>query len=102
MTAHQFNAVLATIGWSRNVLAEKLGMGSDRAVRRWASGQNQIPQGIAAWLLLVARTLEDLPPPADWQGDDTHGGHAADTTPDTRGTEKVDKSLTLAAPRSRN
>jgi len=78
MTADEFNAVLITIGWSRNVLAEKLGMHSARAVQRWSSGQNPIPSGIAAWLLLVARALEDLPPPADWQGDDTHSGHVAD------------------------
>ena len=31
MTAAEFNATLAAIGWPRNVLADKLGMGSDRA-----------------------------------------------------------------------
>jgi hypothetical protein len=28
--------------WRRSAQADKLGMGSDRAVRRWASGQNPI------------------------------------------------------------
>ena len=78
MTAAEFNIVLELIGWSRNTLAQRLGMGSDRAVRRWSSGQNAIPPAIAAWLLLVARALEDLPPPADWQDDDTPRGKVAD------------------------
>ena len=82
MTAHQFNAVLITIGWSRNELAQRLGMHSDRAVRRWSFGQNPIPPGIAAWLMLVARTLEDLPPPTNWQGAEMHSGHAVNDTPD--------------------
>ena len=82
MTAHEFNIVLEAIGWSPKVLAEKLGMNSARAVQRWSFGQNPIPPGIAAWLMLVARTLEDLPPPADWQGAEMHGGHAANDTPD--------------------
>ena len=67
MTAAEFNATLAAIGWPRSVLGDKLGMGSDRAVRRWASGQNPVPSRIAAWLREVARTLADLPPPEDWQ-----------------------------------
>ena len=66
MTAAEFNIVLESIGWSRNTLAQRLGLGSDRAVRRWSSGQNTIPAAIAAWLLEVARTLEELPPPKDW------------------------------------
>jgi len=71
MTAAEFNIVLESIGWSRNTLAQRLGMGSDRAVRRWSAGQNPVPSSVAAWLLLVARALEDLPPPKDWQAADT-------------------------------
>jgi len=82
MTADEFNAVLITIGWSRNVLADKLGMHSARAVQRWSSGQNKVPSGIAAWLQQVARALLDLPPPADWQDADMHRGRAADDTHD--------------------
>lgn len=78
MTTHEFNAVLAVIGWSRAALAEKLGMHSDRAVRRWSSGQNAIPPAIAAWLRQVAHALESLPPPADWQDDHAHGGYESE------------------------
>ncbi len=77
MTAEEFNATLAAIGWSQNVLASRLGLSSDRAVRRWASGQNPIPPRIAAWLTKVVRTLEDVPPPADWQS----GGGQRGTSP---------------------
>ena len=66
MTAAEFNVVLESIGWSRNTLAQRLGLGTDRAVRRWSAGQNAIPPAISAWLLEVARTLEELPPPKDW------------------------------------
>jgi hypothetical protein len=38
--------------------------------------------GIAAWFLPVAQTVENLPPPADWQGADMLGGHSADTSLD--------------------
>jgi hypothetical protein len=44
MTADEFNVLLAQLGWSISFLAySKLGMTSDRAVRRWRSGQNRIP-----------------------------------------------------------
>ena len=68
MTAHQFNALLAQLGWTIPFLAySKLGMTSDRAVRRWRSGQNRVPYALADWLRLVARTVEDLPPPKEWE-----------------------------------
>jgi hypothetical protein len=66
MTAEEFTDTLAAIGWPQGVLAARLGMGSDRAVRRWAAGQNPVPPGIVAWLRQLTRTLEKLPPPAEW------------------------------------
>jgi hypothetical protein len=69
MTADEFNALLAQLGWSISFLAySKLGMTSDRAVRRWRSGQNRIPSALADWLRLVARMLEGLPPPKELNG----------------------------------
>jgi hypothetical protein len=65
VTADQFNATLEQIGWSRRGLAERLGMNSDRAVRRWSNSQNAIPEAVAAWMREVARTLRNLPPPVD-------------------------------------
>jgi hypothetical protein len=48
MTADEFNALLAQLGWSTSFLAyRKLGMASDTAVRRWRSGQNRIPPALA-------------------------------------------------------
>jgi hypothetical protein len=62
MTAGEFGALLAQLGWSISFLAySKLGMTSDRAVRRRRSGQNRID-----WIRLVAWTLEGLPPPKEW------------------------------------
>ena len=68
MTADEFNALLVQLGWSISFLAyRKLGMASDTAVRRWRSGQNRIPGALADWLRLVARTVEELPPPKEWE-----------------------------------
>ncbi|HME20473.1 MAG TPA: hypothetical protein VKI44_03790 [Acetobacteraceae bacterium] len=55
--------------WTIPFLAHsKLGMTSDRAIRRWRSGQNRILSALADWLLqLIARTVENLPPPKDWE-----------------------------------
>jgi len=82
MTAAEFNVVLESIGWSRNELARRLGLGTDRAVRRWSSGQNAVPPAISAWLLEVARVLENLRPPEDWQDAERPGGYLASITPD--------------------
>lgn len=68
MTTEEFDALLVQLGWSVPFFAHsKLGLASDRAVRRWRSGQNQIPSALADWLRLVARTMEDLPPPKEWE-----------------------------------
>jgi hypothetical protein len=68
MTADEFDALLGQLGWTIPFLAHsKLGLTSDRTVRRWRSGQNRIPSALADWLRLVARTVEDLPPPDEWE-----------------------------------
>jgi hypothetical protein len=66
MTRDQFNEALAAIGWSRAVLADRLGLSSDRIIRRWSAGTHPVPPRIEEWLILVARTLRDIPPPTDW------------------------------------
>jgi hypothetical protein len=63
MTAEEFNATLAATGWSAAELARRLSLGSDRAVRRWASGQNPVPPPVALWLRQVAAAITALPPP---------------------------------------
>jgi hypothetical protein len=68
VTPDEFDALLAQLGWSNSFLAySKLGLTSDRTVRRWRSGQNRIPPALADWLRLVAHTVEDLPPPKEWE-----------------------------------
>jgi hypothetical protein len=76
MTHDQLNETLHRLSWSRVALAARLGMSNDRAIRRWANGTYPVPPAIADWLLLVAQTLEDMPPPENWRnsgsGDSTH------------------------------
>ena len=68
VTPDEFNALLAQVGWSNSFFAySKLGMTSDRAVRRWRAGQNRIPPALADWLRSVARAVQDLPPPKEWE-----------------------------------
>lgn len=66
MTRDQFNETLDSIGWSRAVLAHKLGLNSDRVIRLWAAGGVSVPPQITRWLRQVAETLATLPPPKDW------------------------------------
>ena len=64
MTADEFNTLLAQRGWSTSFLAfRQLGLASDHAVRRWRYGRTRYH----GWLRLVARTLQDLPAPRDWE-----------------------------------
>ena len=53
MTPPEFRLCLDLLAWSQRGLARLLGL-DDRGVRRWASGQNEIPDNIAHWLATLA------------------------------------------------
>ena len=66
MTAREFNAALATIGWSRRQLADMLGCDHNLPAR-WGSGYALVPASIGSWLEQLARALIANPPPTDWR-----------------------------------
>ena len=62
MTPPEFRLCLEFLAWSQRSLARMLGL-DDRSVRRWASGQNEIPDNIAHWLATLAAFHAKHPPP---------------------------------------
>jgi transcriptional regulator with XRE-family HTH domain len=62
MTADRFRECLAMLHWSQRGLAEILYC-DDRLVRRWAQGNEPVPESIARWIEKLAFTHEALPPP---------------------------------------
>jgi DNA-binding transcriptional regulator YiaG len=62
MTRAEFRACLEQLAWSQRDLARVLGL-DDRLMRRWASGQNEIPGNIAHWLTTLATFHAKHPPP---------------------------------------
>ena len=62
MTPERFRACLDALFWSGRLLAALLDI-DERQVRRWASGQYEIPPDIAAWLERRAQAMEADPPP---------------------------------------
>jgi hypothetical protein len=58
-----FLADLETLRWDAIDLAERLGLHSDRAARRWISGQNTPPAEVAAWVRVMAELTRLHPPP---------------------------------------
>ena len=68
MTSAEMVECLGQIGWTATELARRLGV-SDRSVRRYLSGERQIPDNLADWLRQVATALQSVPPvPAGWRG----------------------------------
>jgi hypothetical protein len=63
MTPNEMRLCLERRGWSQRGLARLLEL-DDRLVRRWASGQNEIPENIAHWLATLAAFHAKHPPPA--------------------------------------
>ena len=62
MTPERFRQCLDALSWSGRGLAALLGI-DERQVRRWASGEYEVPDNIAAWLERLARFHERNPPP---------------------------------------
>ena len=62
MTPPEFRLCLDLLAWSQRGLARLLGL-DDRGVRRWASGQNEIPHDIATWLATLAACHARHPAP---------------------------------------
>jgi hypothetical protein len=62
MTPREFRICLELLAWSQRGLARQLGF-DDRTVRRWASGQNEIPSNIAHWLATLAAFHAKHPAP---------------------------------------
>ena len=63
MTPNEIRICLEHLAWSQRGLARLLDL-DDRLVRRWASGQNEIPDNIAHWLAMLAAFHAEHPPPA--------------------------------------
>lgn len=66
MTPTRLRDCLALLRWSQRGLADALAC-DDRLVRRWASGDAEVPPEVAAWLDKLAATHQTHPPPTDWR-----------------------------------
>lgn len=66
MTPDRFRECLTLLRWSQRGLAEALEC-DDRLVRRWASGDADIPPSVAAWLAALADAHAALPAPTGWR-----------------------------------
>jgi ribosome-binding protein aMBF1 (putative translation factor) len=62
MTPDRIRACLDLIGWSQRGLAERL-QRDERQVRRWCSGDYEIPEPEAQWLNALADFHEQHPAP---------------------------------------
>jgi hypothetical protein len=75
MTPPELRLCLDLLAWSQRGLARMLGL-DDRTVRRWASGQNEIPDNIARWLATLAAFHAKHPRPL--KGGIAHPGRSAE------------------------
>ncbi len=66
MTPKRFTQCLASLRWTQRGLAAILEC-DDRLVRRWASGEADIPASVAAWLETLAQAHDAIPPPQGWK-----------------------------------
>ncbi|AWB23015.1 hypothetical protein DA075_20620 [Methylobacterium currus] len=66
MTSDRFRECLTLLRWSQRGLAEALAC-DDRIVRRWASGDAEIPADLAAWLETLAQAHAAAPAPTTWR-----------------------------------
>ena len=80
MTPLEFRLCLDLPAWSQRGLARMLGL-DDRTVRRWASGQNEIPDNIAHWLATLAAFHAKHPSPLKGGSARVDGAPAAPYAP---------------------
>jgi hypothetical protein len=66
MTPTRLRACLAVLGFSQRGLAAFLEC-DERMVRRWAAGDDLVPDVVATWLEARAQHAEATPPPIGWQ-----------------------------------
>jgi transcriptional regulator with XRE-family HTH domain len=64
MTHARLSAILTTLGWSSAELGRRLNIG-ERSVRRWLSGQQEIPDRVGDWLEAVVQAMQTAPPPPE-------------------------------------
>lgn len=62
MTPNEFRDALSTLGWTPSIIADQLGM-NERQARRWKSGENRVPDRVAAWLSDLAACHKARPAP---------------------------------------
>jgi transcriptional regulator with XRE-family HTH domain len=62
VTSERFRACLAALDWSQRSFASLMGI-NFVTVHRWATGKQEIPTDIAAWLETLARCHEANPRP---------------------------------------
>lgn len=62
MTPDRLKACLDAIRWTQRELSFALDV-NERTVRRWAAGQNPVPERVAQWLETLARCHEVNPAP---------------------------------------
>lgn len=63
MTPDRFKECLDILGYSTAQIADLCGRSDDRRVRRWGTGQRQIPYAVADWLEGLVAYFEAHPPP---------------------------------------
>ena len=62
MSPDRLRECLAVLAWSQRSLAVLIDR-DERQVRRWAAGDYDIPEDVAAWLEKLVRFHERNPPP---------------------------------------
>ena len=62
MSPDEFRAALLALHWSQRGLAEILKTHAT-TVRRWATGEQHVPDSVEQWLKLLMRTVVETPPP---------------------------------------
>ncbi len=63
MTAAQLYEVMDILRWSPNILSDATDIRLT-TIRRWRSGEQPVPEPIAAWLRGLAAFHRENPPPA--------------------------------------
>ncbi|MET3352398.1 UNVERIFIED_ORG: ribosome-binding protein aMBF1 (putative translation factor) [Xanthobacter viscosus] len=66
MTPDRFRECLTLLRWSQRGLADALEC-DDRLIRRWASGDADIPASVAVWLETLGQFHAAAPPPTGWK-----------------------------------